>query len=294
MRGIARIPLLRILVVLLSFAGASVATQARADGRWCISSDTVLFGNHAVGSNTTSNVTVTNCGEQSWSFTDVSVHPATGPAFNVSTTCAPGMALAPGKTCLVTVSFAPQAPGETSGGLWLRNTTSTLNQLLTFYGRGIDARVGTARLAFIPGTAVFDAQAIGAQSAALTVELHNLGPSDLTPTAMVLNGPEVYDFSGYPVTCQVGTPIPAGGSCSVALSFQPQAAGMRRANLVIDAPQLASLTILHISGVGGAAAPAPSTPAPEAIPTTSRESLVLLALALAALGWAAMRKRRGR
>jgi Abnormal spindle-like microcephaly-assoc'd, ASPM-SPD-2-Hydin len=294
MRHIARFPLLRVVVVLLALAGTGVATQAHADGGWCVSRDTMFFGDHAVGSNTTSTFTVTNCGDQAWSFTDVSVNAATGPAFHVNTTCVTGMSLAPGQTCTTTVLFAPLVTGQTSGALWLRNTTSTPTQLVTFYGRGVDAQAATATLTFIPAAAMFPSQDIGKQSAAMTVELHNLGPAALTPSAMVLNGPEVYDFIGYPVTCQVGSPIPAGQSCLLSLYFTPQAPGTRRANLVIDSPQLASLAIMQISGVGAAAvvaAVALPPPVPN-MPTTSTEVLVLLALALAIVGWWALRRRQ--
>jgi hypothetical protein len=237
----------------LSFAWVLLAggafTDAAAAGRICTSDDTLTFGDRPVGSTTTANATVTNCGDVSWSFTDVSVHPATGPAFQVSTTCTTGLALAPGATCTVSVLFAPTAPGQTSGGLWLHNSTGTPDQLITFYGRGVDGQNGSASLAFVPARADFAAQAVGTQSVALTLELHNQGPAALTLSAMVLNGPEVYDFLGFHETCQVGATIAAGDSCHMSLYFRPQAAGTRRANLVIDSPQLASLAILQISGI---------------------------------------------
>jgi Abnormal spindle-like microcephaly-assoc'd, ASPM-SPD-2-Hydin len=223
-------------------------TDAAAGGRICASDDTFTFGDRAVGSITTANATVTNCGDAPWSFTNVSVHSATGPAFQVSTTCTTGLTLAPGETCTVSVRFAPTTPGQTSGGLWLHNTTSTPDQLITFYGRGVDGQNGSASLAFVPARADFAAQAVGTQSMALTVELHNMGPAALMLSAIVLNGPEVYDFLGFHDTCQVGAAIAAGDSCHMSLYFRPQAAGIRRANLVIDSPQLALLAIMQISG----------------------------------------------
>ena len=237
---------LSFLLVLLAFV---VPTDAAALGRICTSNDTFTFGDRAVGSSTTANATVTNCGDAPWSFTDVSVHPATGTAFQVTSTCTTGLTIAPGAACTVTVRFAPTTPGQTSGGLWLHNTTPTPDQLITFYGRGVDGQSGSASLAFVPATADFAGQAVGTQSAPLSVELHNRGPAALTLSAMVLNGPEAYDFLGFHDTCQLGTPIAAGASCHISLYFKPQGAGIRRANLVIDSPQLASLAILQISGI---------------------------------------------
>ena len=237
----------RLTLALLLFAGGAV-TDATAAGRICTSNDTFMFGNRALGSTTTATATVTNCGDAPWSFTDVSVHPATGPAFQVSTTCTTGLTLAPGTTCTVSVRFAPTTPGQTSGGLWLHNTTTTPDQLITFYGRGVDAQTGSASLVFVPTSAMFEPQAVRTQSLPLTIELHNLGPAAMNLSAIVLNGPEVYDFLGFNNTCQVGSTIAAGESCRMVLYFRPQAAGVRRANLVIDSPQLSSLAIMQISG----------------------------------------------
>jgi hypothetical protein len=179
-----------------------------------------------VGTVTVVNVAVANCGDQSVSFTDVSVHPATGSAFHVSTNCATGLVLAPGNSCRVTVQFTPLVTGQTSGGLWLRNSTSEdPDELLTFYGRGIDAQAGAGSITFIPQIATFGAQWVNAESGALRVELHNPGPAALTPSRFVLNGPAAYDFNNVFGTCGVGVAIPAGQGCFTSLYFRRMAAG---------------------------------------------------------------------
>ena len=239
----------RIARLLLAIAGVAIASGAGAQGRFCASNDTFLFGDRPVGSSTSATAMISNCGDQPWSFTDVSVDPATGSAYHVSGTCATGVTLAPGAACSVAVTFAPTAPGQTSGAVWLRNTTNTPDQLLTFYGRGIDAQAGTASLSFAPSALSFPAQIIGTQSAGLTVQLVNHGPAALTPSALVLTGPAAYDYSAIG-DCNVGTPIAAGKSCALTFFFQPAALGNRPANLVVDSPQLANLAILLIGGVG--------------------------------------------
>lgn len=234
----------------LFLAGLSATAPAHAEGRLCISSDVLTFGNRTVGTNTTMAATVSNCGDAAWSFTDVSVDPATGAAFHVSATCTAGLRLAPGDRCTVSILFSPFAAGQTSGGVWLDNTTAAASQLLAFYGRGVDQQAGTATLRFAPSSADFGAHPIGIESSSLVVALENLGPATLTPTAIILNGPAAYDFTGSEETCGVGVPIAAGKSCQLSLYFKPQVAGLRLANLVVDAPQLASLAILQVSGVG--------------------------------------------
>jgi hypothetical protein len=248
-------PRLRRAFVACALALASLLTAgvALADARYCNSRDVIQFGNRSVGTSTTENVTVSNCGDRAWSFTDVSVHPATGAAFHVGTTCATGLTLAPGQSCAIAVTFAPQAAGQTSGGLWLHNTTSTPDQIVTFYGRGIDGQAATSTLAFVPGTAAFAPQEVGSESAPIAIDVKNLGPAPITPSAMVINGPAGYEFPALADTCRVGGEIAAGASCRILVFFAPTALGNRYGNLVIDAPQLASLAIMQLSGVGVAA-----------------------------------------
>ena len=242
----------------LLLAALLMASSAQAAGSFCVSSDVLTFGNRAVGSSTTMSATVSNCGDAAFDITGVSVDPATGPAFHPSTTCLAGLSLLPGDECRVDVVFAPFAAGQTSGGLWLSNTSGTPSRLVAFYGRGTDQRAGTATPAFAPASLDFGAQAVGTHSPPLAVMLENAGPATLTPSAIILNGPAAYDFSGFEDSCGVGVTIPAGKSCQLSIYFGPQQTGQRLADLVIDAPELASLAILQISGTGAPAAqPAP-------------------------------------
>src|SRR6185295_4379091 len=124
----------------------------------------------------------------------VSIHPATAAGYHVATTCATGRTLAPFETCRIDVTFAPVAPGQVSGGVWLHNTTSTPDQIVTFYGRGVDAQAGGATLEFEPSSLSFDPQVVGTTSPARPMTLRNRGPSQLTLRALVINGPTPYDF----------------------------------------------------------------------------------------------------
>ncbi len=243
---------MRILFVLACLA---VAPHAGAQGRFCATDDTFIFGNRPVGSSTSATATISNCGDQPWSFTDVSINPATGAAYHVSGSCATGLTLAPGAACSVMVTFAPTVAGQTSGAVWLRNTTNTPDQLLTFYGRGVDTQTGTASLSFAPSSLSFAAQVVGTQSAGLTVQLVNHGPAPLTPSALVLTGPGAYDYSATG-DCNVGTPIAPGKSCALTFFFLPRDLGFRPANLVVDSPQLANLATLAIGGAGITLTPA--------------------------------------
>jgi hypothetical protein len=238
-------PVLHALLWSLSL----VAASAFADGRICTTQDVLLFGNVITGTAPTQSSVVTNCGNAPWSFTDVSIHPATASAYHVATTCTTGRMLAPAESCRIDVTFAPVIPGQASGGVWLHNTTITPDQIVTFYGRGVDAQAGSAVLEFVPASLSFGAQTVGTPSALQTVTLRNLGPSTLTLRALVLNGPDALDFRA-PGNCAIGIPIPAGGACELYFNFTPAAVGTRTAQLNVDAPELANLAIMPIVGFG--------------------------------------------
>lgn len=242
---------MRPLLVLFLFA---LALPAAASGRMCTSRDVLVFGDVVTGARVQQGVAVTNCGAEPWSFTDVGTHPATAAAFDIATTCATGRTLAPGESCAIDVTFAPLTAGQRSGGLWLHNTTSTPDQIVTFYGRGVDARAGSAVLEFAPSPLAFGAQDVGTTSSPQTLALRNRGPGSLTLSALVINGPAAYEF-GAPGTCLLGVAMPAGAACELFVTFTPGAAGTRLARLNVDAPELAGLALLDISGLGIAAVP---------------------------------------
>ncbi|MEO8751476.1 MAG: choice-of-anchor D domain-containing protein, partial [Casimicrobiaceae bacterium] len=223
-------------------------------GRICITRDVILFGNQATGSTATQSSVVSNCGDAPWSFTDVSIHPATAAAYHVATSCASGQSLEPAQACSVDVTFAPIAPGQVSGGVWLHNTTSTPDQIVTFYGRGVDAQAGGATLEFTPGSLNFAAQVVGTTSPPQTLTLNNRGPSALTLKALVLNGSAALDYRA-PGNCILGVAMPAGSACELYFTFTPSAPGTRVAQLNVDAPELASLALMSIAGTGIAALP---------------------------------------
>ena len=168
---VARMTGFRFLIPMLLALVVCAAMPAHAASRICMSADTLTFGQREVGTTTSASVTVSNCGDAALAFTDVSAHMATNAAYRIDAQCVTGMTLAPRDACTVGVTFEPQAPGQASGALWLHNTTSTPDQLLTFYGRAVDAQAGTATLEFVPAIADFGTQPIGVETPALVVML---------------------------------------------------------------------------------------------------------------------------
>ncbi len=202
--------------------------------------------------------------------------------------------MAPMQSCRIDVAFAPVVPGQVSGGVWLHNTTTTPDQIVTFYGRGVDALAGSATLQFEPSGVSFGAQIVGTTSPPQTLTLRNLGPSPLTLKALVLNGADALDFraSG---NCALGVAIPAGAACELYFHFTPSAAGTRSARLNVDSPQLANLTLVSITGIAVASAPS-TVDVVEFFARSSRQRVPVLAGRIRSsvstfLGW--MSRNRG-
>jgi hypothetical protein len=225
---------------------------ASAASRICISNDTLIFGQRALGSSTLSSSTVTSCGTTAFTFGNVVAHPASDSQFRVDTTCVSGTAMPPGSSCTLDVHFEPVRTGQVSGGYWFHNDTSTPDQIVTYYGRGVDAQAGTASIAFSPSVLDFGATELGTEAGPLEMILQNVGTSTLVPSALVLNGPTAYDYRaqayGDGNDCGVGIGVAPGATCHLKFYFRPQASGARDANLVVDAPQLATLAILQVTG----------------------------------------------
>ncbi len=146
------------------------------------------------------------------------------------------------------MTFAPTFIGQAWAGI---REIGHFGDLIVLYGRGLDSRAGTASIVFTPAQLRFDAERVGTPSAAQTVIVTNTGIATLTFSDALVNGLNPDDFPVGPgTTCGLGVSIAPNASCTITFYFQPLAAGMRSATLTFDAPQLASLAVLSLSGIG--------------------------------------------
>ena len=91
------------------------------------------------------------------------------------------------------------------------------------------------------------------------IKIANTGNAPLTVSAASLGGANPADYANAFDGCS-GTPVPAGGSCTISITFTPTAAGTRTATLTIadnapDTPQT-----VPISGTGATPPPPSATP----------------------------------
>ena len=191
----------------------------------------VNFSNIVVeGSKNTRSVTLTN----------VLTTPLTN--FNITTkndytqTNNCGTRLAPGASCTVIVTFAPDGSGIRDGNLAVYYSGPGSPQILTLVG------TGTA-VSLKPGALTFGSQAIGTPSTAKDVLLKNNGTTPLVLGAMVALG----DFSQ---ASNCPSSLLPGTMCTLRITFTPSQSGVRTGQITIDDSDGNSPHVIKLSGTG--------------------------------------------
>jgi hypothetical protein len=82
-----------------------------------------------------------------------------------------------------------------------------------------------------PAAINFGDQKVGTKSSPAPVKLTNLGKTALTINQIAFKGEDPGDFSQ---TNNCGNSVPAGGSCTIQVTFTPQAKGKRSASLQVS------------------------------------------------------------
>jgi hypothetical protein len=224
-----------------------------------ISPTSVAFGNGVIATTSAAKtVKVTNDQTSALNFTGAIFNGPFVLDTGASTTCPQsggtiGGALAAGSSCNIGIDFAPTATGATSGGqITILDSGANSPQVAALSGTGVIAA------SVSPATLAFGNVAVGTTTAVKNATLTNNQPTALTPASITAAAPYavVAPTSGTP--CAVATPVPAGGSCSVGVTFTPASLGaapaatLSIADGAANSPQTVSLTG---SGIGAITLP---------------------------------------
>jgi hypothetical protein len=204
-----------------------------------LSATVLSFADQAVGSTSTAQtVTLTNSGQATLTIASIA---ASG---DFAETNACGSSLAAGATCNIAVTFTPTAAGNRTGMLTVADNATGSPQTVALSGTGV-----TPELMLSPVSLSFGNQTTGTMSAARTVTLSNGGTGATTISSITASG----DFSE---TNTCNGAVAAGGSCTVAVVFQPTATGSRTGTLTVTDNATGSPQTVAISGTGITPAPA--------------------------------------
>jgi hypothetical protein len=186
------------------------------------SPNTIFFSDTQIGSVSvplTSTVTI------------IAGHPVTISTQNQNSVFAVTPTSCSSASCLIAVTFAPTAVGFTSDEIVVRDDVT--GNPSTIYVRGTG---GVPAVSLSPSTLSFATRNTGSNSIAQVVTLTNSGNAPLNISAISIGGANPADFT-QTNTC-FNTPIDAGGTCTLSISFSPSDVGNLSAAVQIlsDAP----------------------------------------------------------
>ena len=214
----------------------------------------VVFGNVAEGTTSvTKNVTVYNQQTSKLDFTSISV-PAPYSIVPATTTCIAGTPVLPGKSCVVSVAFAPTALGANPNTISFADDAPGSPQTVNVTGTGV------APVTLSPNPVGFGPVVVNEQSTQTTTLMNNLG------VGIIINSigafPTGYQLDSTQTTCPMSpVTVPAGTSCVLGFDLTPQATGSQAGSATLMyTPTGGSATALSISFLGQASQPVIVTP----------------------------------
>jgi hypothetical protein len=188
--------------------------------------------------------------------------------FSDASTC--GSSLAPGASCTISATFSPLASGNLSAAISIDESTTGTSQTVLL--NGIGASTAFATLSVSPTQLSFGNQAIGTTSAAKVVTLSNTGTGPFTPQAdesssVNITGNQAGDFTE---SNNCGVSLAPGSSCTITVTFLPNAPISATAFLSLEGPATNSPQLVQLTGTGTGPAGSGSSTAPflQVIPGT--------------------------
>jgi hypothetical protein len=170
--------------------------------------------------NTTSSAqtaTLTNTGSEAVTISSIS----TALPFSQTNNCPATLPV--GQNCQIQVTFAPTTVGQANGTLSVTDNAPDSPQTVALSGIG-------SLITFSPIGIFFGNQNVGTSSNPVPVTLRNKGTVTLNISKIVIGGADPGDFSQ---TNNCGSTVPAGGQCTIQVTFSPTQKGTRSAKLQV-------------------------------------------------------------
>jgi hypothetical protein len=198
-------------------------------------------------------VTLTNSGT---AFLSLNAPTSTGP-FAFTTTCPFGTPpVAPGGSCIFTITFTPTVVGTAAGTIDFSSNAPSSPTSIALSGTGAAVAVPGVVITPTPPTPLtFAAQTVATTSVSQNILLTNTGAANLlinaiTITAGAADFARVLPSSG-PADC-LGVLAPAA-QCAIAITFTPQAVGASIGNVQIITNATPTTYNVPLNGTGAAA-----------------------------------------
>ncbi len=211
------------------------------------------FGPQPTNTRTIQNIIATNTGTATLAINNLTIN--SGDFQVVATTLATpapcGVSIAPGGSCAIGIAYSSVNGGTTTGQVNFNTNATPATSSVVLTGTSV---VPAVRLIGLDSPINFGDQIVGTSSAAVTPSIRNTGTAPLTVSGLSVTGANAGDF----VLAGACPIIPVGGSCSVSLTFNPTAVGVRNAqiNVLSNAVNATTSNTIALTG-NGIPAPAP-------------------------------------
>jgi hypothetical protein len=214
----------------------SVLLQVPAAPAVTLSPTNLTFGTQLFGTGSSPQpVTLTNTGNAPLNISKV----VTSPNFSQTNSCS--RKLQPGGQCTANVVFTPHNVNTITGTITITDNAPNSPQTVQLTG------VGTA-VTLLPSSLDFGSQPVGTTSQPQTVTFTNYAPRAVTISGGGLTGTDAGSFALSNNTC--GGSVPAGGNCTISVTFTPKGKGQRTATLKVEDNGGASPQTVALSGTG--------------------------------------------
>jgi len=223
--------------VLLTGTGAAAVAK--------LSTPLLKFPATAVGKATALSVKLTNSGALALSLSGtghkISITGTNPLSFTQKNNC--GTSLAAGKSCTITVTFAPKLAGALAAALTIADNSSPSPQKVSLRGTaGSGAAVSLSKESL-----TFAGTSIGQVSARQVVTLKSTGSKAVGITRIAITGTNPLAFVE---TNNCGTSLAPGKSCTIDVSFRPGKSGKLSAAVSITDGAAGSPEEIKLSGTG--------------------------------------------
>jgi hypothetical protein len=221
-----------------AIADYQVSGTGTPGGSISVDATSLDFGGVKLGTSSAKTVTVRNTGSDNVTLGSIV---ASQSQYTVSGGCGGTVLAKNGGSCAITVTFTPTTAGALSADLTIPYTgASDVSKVVSLTGTGTQPL-----LTFTPSTGLTYSIGIGDTTAPQTLSIKNNGDATMNISGITIAGTDAARFAISSKTC--GATLAAGATCTVSVTFTPNAAGVFNATVhvaddALDNPHDANLT----------------------------------------------------
>src|SRR6266545_4424507 len=230
----------------VSLSGTGTAPAAS------LAPSSLTFASQIVGTTSPAQaVTLTNSGSASLAIGSIGLTSPNVGDYQQTNTCP--ASLPTGSSCSISVTFSPAGAGSRVASVSVADDAAGSPHTVGLSGMGT---ASAPAVGLTPVALAFTSQTVGTTSAAQSTRLTNTGSAPLTIGSIGVAGANPGDFA-QTNTCPLGAAtLDAGATCTISVTFTPNAAGARSGTVAIDDDAAGSPQTVSLDGDGVEAAPA--------------------------------------